>query len=50
MPRMPATTSAIIVFAAMWAMILYSGYRLYRWLYRHDREIREGRGPFEHGL
>jgi hypothetical protein len=47
---MPATTSAIIVFAAMWAVILYTGYRLYRWLYRHDREIRDGKGPFEHGL
>lgn len=47
---MPATTMAIIVFAAMWALILFTGYRLYRWLYRHDRESREGRAPFDHGL
>ena len=47
---MPATTSAAIVFAAMWAVFIYSGYRLYRWLYRHDRESREGKAPFEHGL
>jgi len=47
---MPATTSAIILFAAMWALILYSAYRLFRWLPRHDREGREGRSTHDHGL
>lgn len=47
---MPATTSAIILFAAMWALILYSAYRLFRWLLRHDREVREGRSTHDHGL
>ena len=47
---MPATTGAILVFAAMWAVILYSAYRLFTWLYRHDREVREGTARHDHGL
>lgn len=47
---MPATTSAVILFAAMWALILYSGYRLYTWLYRVDRDNREGKAPYDHGI
>ena len=47
---MSATTGAIILFAAMWAVILFSSYRLFTWLYRHDREVRENRAPYDHGL
>jgi len=41
---------AILLFAVMWAVILYSGYRLYRWLYRLDRANRKGEAPFDLGL
>lgn len=47
---MSPTTAAAIVFAMMWTGILYSGYRLYRWLYRLDRETREGTAPIDTGL
>ncbi|PRP93063.1 hypothetical protein ENSA5_45550 [Enhygromyxa salina] len=47
---MSATTGAIVLFAVMWAVILYSGYRLYTWLYRLDRVNREGQAPYDHGL
>lgn len=47
---MPATTAMIVVFAVMWAVILYSSYRLFTWLYRLDRENREGKAPYDHGL
>ena len=42
--------AAIVVFAVMWAVILFAGYNLYTWLYRLDRENREGVTPHEHGL
>jgi hypothetical protein len=41
---------ATILFAAMWVVILFSGYRLYRWLYRFDRASRHGHAPFDSGL
>ncbi len=41
---------AVILFAAMWVVILYSGYRLYRWLFRLDRADRQGEAPFDTGL
>jgi hypothetical protein len=41
---------ATIVFAVMWVVILYSGFRLYRWLYRLDRANRDGQAPFDTGL
>ena len=47
---MQATTGAIILFAAMWSLILYSAFRLFTWLFRHDRDNREGRAPYDHGL
>ncbi|KIG12355.1 hypothetical protein DB30_01546 [Enhygromyxa salina] len=40
----------IIVFAVMWAVILYGAFRLFTWLYRLDRENREGKAPYDHGL
>jgi len=42
--------AAVLLFAVMWAVILYSGYRLYTWLFRLDREAREGELPHDHGL
>ena len=47
---MPATTGMIVLFAVMWAVILYSSYRLFTWLYRLDRQNREGDAPYDHGL
>lgn len=47
---MSPMTGAIIVFALMWTVILYAGYRLYRWLFRLDREVREDRAPIKPGL
>ena len=47
---MSPMTAAVLVFAVMWAVILYSGFRLYTWLYRLDRENREGKTPHKHGL
>lgn len=41
---------ATVVFALMWVVILYAGYRLYRWLYRFDRANRDGQSPFDTGL
>jgi len=41
---------ATVLFAVMWIVILYSGYRLYRWLYRLDRANRDGQAPFDTGL
>lgn len=41
---------ATILFAALWVVILFSGYRLYRWLYRFDRADRQGQSPFDSGL
>lgn len=43
-------TAAVLLFAAMWVVILYSGYRLFTWLYRHDREVRAGEASHDHGL
>lgn len=42
--------AATVVFAVMWAVILFSGFRLYRWLYRFDRADRQGEAPFDPGL
>ncbi|NVB39258.1 hypothetical protein G6O69_15550 [Pseudenhygromyxa sp. WMMC2535] len=47
---MAPTTAAAIVFALMWTLILYSGFRLYRWLFRLDRQAREGEAPIRTGL
>ncbi|WP_181234589.1 hypothetical protein [Enhygromyxa salina] len=47
---MPGATGMIIVFALMWAGIIYMAYRLYPWLYRLDRKNREGEAPYDHGL
>lgn len=41
---------AILVFALMWAVILYGGFRLYRWLFKLDRANRKGEAPFDLGL
>lgn len=41
---------ATIVFAVMWVVIVFSGVRLYRWLYRLDRANRHGQSPFDSGL
>ena len=41
---------AILLFAVMWVVILYSGYRLYRWLFRLDRAVRQDEAPFDTGL
>jgi hypothetical protein len=42
--------AAVIVFAVMWIGILYSGYRLYSWLFRLDRARRSGEAGFDGGL
>jgi hypothetical protein len=41
---------ATVLFAALWVVIVFSGYRLYRWLYRLDRATRQGQAPFDSGL
>jgi hypothetical protein len=41
---------ATILFAALWVVIVFSGVRLYRWLYRLDRADRHGHAPFDRGL
>jgi hypothetical protein len=41
---------AVILFAVMWVVIAYAGYRLYRWLFRLDRSARDGQAPFDLGL
>ena len=47
---MSPMTAAIFVFTIMWVGILYAGYRLYTWLFRLDRQKREGEPPFDTGL
>ena len=47
---MSPTTWAVIVFGAMWALFLFGGFHLYRWLIRHDRQAEEGEAPFDLGL
>ena len=47
---MPPMIAAILVFAVLWMVILYSGFRLYTWLFRLDREARDGKLPHQHGL
>lgn len=42
--------AAVVVFTVMWAVILFSGFRLYRWLFRVDRADRQGEAPFDRGL
>ncbi len=41
---------AVVLFAVMWMVILYAGYRLYRWLFRLDGANRQGNAPFDIGL
>ena len=47
---MSPMTQAILVFTIMWVGILYSGFRLYTWLFRVDKQKREGEAPFDIGL
>lgn len=41
---------ASILFAALWVVILFSVFRLYRWLIQLDRANRQGQPPFDSGL
>ncbi len=47
---MSPMVAAIVVFVLMWAGILFSAYHLFTWLFRLDREVREGTAPIEPGL
>jgi hypothetical protein len=49
-PAMSPMLGAVILFAVMWVVIVYAGYRLYRWLFRLDRSVRDGKAPFDLGL
>lgn len=47
---MSPTTGAIVLFAAMWLVIGFGSFRLFRWLIQLDRQSRDGDAPIERGL
>ncbi len=48
---MSPTVGAAILFGFLWVSILTCTFLLYRWLFRIDRDARDGRKvPFQRGL
>ena len=47
---MSPMTGAIVLFAALWLMIGFGAFRLFRWLIELDRQSRDGEAPIERGL